>query len=80
MYNYHQSNFSNQYTKTEIKKKGDKIKVQIDEILFEQHKISMGLPVDAEDSSWRTHAAAQPAKKSGFNTSLQGLNDLLKKK
>jgi small subunit ribosomal protein S1 len=64
----------------ENKKKGDKIKVQIDEILFEQHKISMGLPVDAEDSSWRTHAAAQPAKKSGFNTSLQGLNDLLKKK
>ena len=64
----------------ENKKKGDKIKIQIDEILFEQKRISMGLPVDAEDNSWREHSSGK-ATKSGFgSSSFQNLNDLLNKK
>ena len=39
----------------ENKKKGDPIKVRIDEIKFEERKISLGLPVDADDESWRSH-------------------------
>lgn len=39
----------------ENKKKGDAIKVRVDEILFEQRKIALGLPSEAEDNSWRDH-------------------------
>lgn len=42
----------------ENKKKGDPIKVRIDEILFEQRKIALGLPTEAEDNSWRDHQKA----------------------
>ncbi|OFZ29304.1 MAG: 30S ribosomal protein S1 [Bdellovibrionales bacterium RIFCSPHIGHO2_01_FULL_40_29] len=60
----------------EMKKKGDVISVQIDEILFEQKRISLGLPTEAEDLSWKSHNA-----KSGFtNSGLGNLADLLKKK
>lgn len=37
----------------ENKKKGDPIKVRVDEIKFEERKISLGLPTEAEDESWR---------------------------
>lgn len=37
----------------ENKKKGEAIKVRIDQILFEERKISLGLPTEAEDESWR---------------------------
>lgn len=61
----------------ENKKKGEKIKVQIGEILFEQKKISLSLPAEIEDQSWRSVAT----QKSGFaNSSFQGLQDLIKKK
>ncbi|PIS11831.1 MAG: 30S ribosomal protein S1 [Bdellovibrio sp. CG10_big_fil_rev_8_21_14_0_10_47_8] len=39
----------------ENKKKGDVIKVRIDEIKFEERKISLGLPTEAEDLSWKEH-------------------------
>lgn len=39
----------------EKKRTGDAIKVRIDEIKFEERKISLGLPTDAEDESWRSH-------------------------
>lgn len=62
----------------ENKKKGDKVKVRIDEILFEQKKISMGLPSEVEDDSWR--ASAGDKKGSGFATNNFGnLASLLKK-
>ncbi len=61
----------------ENKKRGDKVKVQVAEILFEQKKISLALPSEAEDNSWRSVAS----QKSGFsNSSFNGLQDLLKKK
>lgn len=40
----------------ENKKKGEDIKVRIDEIKFEERKISLGLPTDAEDQSWRSQS------------------------
>lgn len=41
----------------ENKKKGDEITIQIDQILFEEKKLSFGLPREAEDLSWKSHAA-----------------------
>ncbi len=38
-------------------KPGDRIKVRIDEIKFEERKISLGVATEAEDESWRDHAA-----------------------
>lgn len=40
----------------ENKKKGEDIKVRIDEIKFEERKISLGLPTEAEDNSWRAQS------------------------
>ncbi len=42
-------------------KKGDAVKVRIDDIKFEDRKISLGLPAEAEDHSWREHDAAKSA-------------------
>ncbi len=60
----------------ETRKKGDKLKVQIDEIMFEQKKISLGVPAEYDDQTWKSVTT-----KTGFaNSGLSGLNDLLKKK
>lgn len=40
-------------------KKGDVIKVRIDEIKFEERKISLGLPTEDQDNTWRDHKASQ---------------------
>ncbi len=64
------------YQKIDMMKKGETIDVQVDEILFEQKRISLGLAGEAEDLSWKTHSA-----KSGFtNSGLGNLADMLKKK
>ncbi|UYL09639.1 S1 RNA-binding domain-containing protein [Bdellovibrio sp. SKB1291214] len=55
----------------ENKKRGDDIAVQIDEIKFEDKKISLGVPGAGEDHTWRAH---QPASGSGFGS----LGDALK--
>ena len=41
--------------KYEMAKKGEVIQVRIDEVKFEERKISLGLPTEAEDDSWRAH-------------------------
>lgn len=43
----------------EGKKRGDSIKVRVDEIKFEERKISLGLPVEADDESWKQHQSSQ---------------------
>ena len=43
----------------ENKRKGDPIKVRIDEIKFEERKISLGLPTEADDQSWKEHQTSQ---------------------
>ena len=61
----------------ETRKRGDSLTVQIDEVLFEQKRISLGVPTEAEDMSWQAVAGG----KSGFaNSGLSGLADLIKKK
>lgn len=40
-------------------KKGDVVKVRVDEIKFEERKISLGLPTEEQDNSWRGHSASQ---------------------
>jgi small subunit ribosomal protein S1 len=47
--------------KYEMMKGGDAIKVRIDEIKFEERKISLGLPTEADDNSWREHQSASGA-------------------
>lgn len=60
----------------ETRKKGDIIQVQIDEILLDQKKISLGVPNELDDQTWKSVTT-----KSGFtNSSLSGLSDLLNKK
>lgn len=61
----------------ENKKRGDKIDIQVDEILFEQKKMSLGLPREIDDQTWKSVTT-----KTGFvnNGGLSGLADLLKKK
>ncbi len=53
----------------ENKKKGDKISVQIDELRADERKISLGLPGELHDESWKSHSS-----ESKFGT----LGDLLK--
>jgi small subunit ribosomal protein S1 len=36
-------------------KRGDRVKVRVDEIRFEDRKIALGLPTEAEDLSWKDH-------------------------
>ncbi len=43
----------------ENKKKGDVIKVQIDQIMFEDRKISLRVPSEVADESWRGHQTNQ---------------------
>jgi small subunit ribosomal protein S1 len=45
--------------KYENLKKGDVVKVRVDEIKFEDRKISLGLPTEAEDNSWQQHPSQQ---------------------
>lgn len=56
----------------ENKKRGDDITVQVDQVLFEERKISLGLPGEAVDNSWQQHSGG--AKASGFAT----MGDMLK--
>ncbi len=53
----------------ENKKKGDKLSVQIDELRADERKISLGLPGELHDDSWKSHAGSAQ-----FGT----LGDLLK--
>lgn len=39
----------------ENKKRGDSIQVRVDEIQFEQRRLTLGLPTEAEDLSWQSH-------------------------
>lgn len=59
----------------ENKKRGDKIQVQVDEIKMDERKISLGLPGEAGDDSWKQHAS----NKSGFGTFGDLLKDLKRK-
>ena len=58
----------------EMKRKGDKLKVRVERIDLEAHKLSFSLPREEEDETWRNHSAAAGVKSAGLGT----LGDLLK--
>ncbi len=58
----------------ENKRKGDVIKVRVVNINLDQRKISLALPGEDDDQSWRTNSAATAAPGKSFGT----LGDLLK--
>ncbi len=45
-------------------KKNDKIKVRIDEVKFEERRISLGVGGELEDDSWKEHQSQQSSKQS----------------
>ncbi|WP_347356515.1 S1 RNA-binding domain-containing protein [Bdellovibrio sp.] len=57
----------------ENKKRGDDVTVQVDQILFEEKKISLGLPGEAEDMSWKSHSTAASGL-GAMADALKGLN------
>lgn len=64
---------ANQY---ENKKRGDDITVQVDQVMFEEKKIALRLPGEAEDNSWQQHTSSKSSG-SGFGSlgdALKGLN------
>lgn len=58
----------------ENKKRGDEITVQIDQIIFEEKKISLGLPREAEDMSWKSHTASSSSGFGSLGDALKNLN------
>ncbi|MBX3041729.1 MAG: S1 RNA-binding domain-containing protein [Bdellovibrionaceae bacterium] len=57
----------------ENKKKGDSIAVRVDEIRLEERRMTLGVPGEEGDESWRGHASASSSS-SSFGT----LGDMLK--
>lgn len=62
---------ANQY---EAKKRGDEVTVQVDQIIFEEKKISLGLPQEGEDHSWKAQAQTSNAGFGSLADALKGLN------
>lgn len=58
----------------ENKKKGDEFHVQIDQIMFEDKKISLGIPGEGEDSSWKTHTGTTASGLGALADAFKGLN------
>lgn len=57
-------------TTYENKKRGDDITVQVAQVMYEDKKISLSLPVEADDISWKSHASS--------NNSFGSLGDAFK--
>ena len=58
----------------ENKKKGDEFHVQIDQIMFEDKKISLGIPGEGEDNSWKTHTGTTASGLGALADAFKGLN------
>jgi small subunit ribosomal protein S1 len=52
----------------EHKRRGDRVKVRVDRIDLDAHKLSFTPPRDEEDDSWRGHTAVSGGKSSGFGS------------
>lgn len=46
-------------TQYENKKRGDSIQVRVDQIQYEDRKLTLGLPTEEEDLSWQSHTSTQ---------------------
>lgn len=51
----------------ENKKRGDKLKVMVSEIQFEEHRLTLAPPAELDDGAWRSHASGG-AKAKGMGT------------
>ena len=58
----------------ENKKKGDEFHVQIDQIMFEDKKISLGIPGEGEDNSWKTHTGTTASGLGALAAAFKGIN------
>lgn len=58
----------------ENKKRGDDVMVQIDSIDTDSKKISLGVPGESEDHSWRQHQTATGSGFGSLGDALKGLN------
>ncbi|MEN0060215.1 MAG: S1 RNA-binding domain-containing protein [Bdellovibrio sp.] len=58
----------------ESKKRGDEVTVQVDQILFEEKKISLGLPQEHVDNSWQSHTSTTSSGFASLGDALKGLN------
>ena len=65
---------STEASQYENKKRGDDITVQVDQILFEDKKISLRIPGEAEDNSWQQHTASKGTGFGSLGDALKGLN------
>jgi small subunit ribosomal protein S1 len=52
----------------ENKRRGDRVKVRVDRIDLDGHKLSFTPPRDEEDDSWRSHTVVSGSKASGFGS------------
>jgi small subunit ribosomal protein S1 len=52
----------------ENKRRGDRLKVRVDRIDLDAHKLSFTPPRDEEDDSWRSHTVVSGSKSSGFGS------------
>lgn len=52
----------------ENKRRGDRVKVRVDRIDLDAHKLSFTPPREDEDDSWRSHTAVNGGKSSGFGS------------
>lgn len=63
----------------ESKLKGDKVKVRVEKIDLDTHKLSFSIPGDLDDDTWRSHASAHGASTgAGSAKSFGTLADLMK--
>lgn len=60
----------------ENKKKGDVIKVRVDRIDLEAHKLSFSLPGEEQDDSWRDHVTSQVQPKKSFGSMADLFKDI----
>ncbi len=47
------------FAQYENKKRGDVLQVRVDQVQFEERRLTLGLPTDAEDQSWQSHTSSQ---------------------
>jgi small subunit ribosomal protein S1 len=62
----------------ENKRKGDKLKVRIARIDTDNRKLSLALPGEDEDDSWRQHGSVSTSSSTGKTSGFGTLGDLLK--
>ena len=58
----------------ENKKRGDEVTVQIEQIQFEEKRIGLSLPGEAEDHSWKSHTTSTGSGFGSMGDALKGLN------